>query len=90
MAKLAQKEVFGEIELPTISTVRPAGRVVTVEYNSEMLNRLDRLTSANYGMSINKFIKHKNYASGYFNILTREWSAAEKFPVSETLAIATG
>lgn len=48
----------------TISIERPDGRVVTLEYNSGMLNRLDRLTSANYGMPINrnlcknKFVKH--------------------------------
>ena len=48
----------------TISITRPDGRVVTLEYNSGMLNRLDRLTAANYGMPINtnlcknKFIKH--------------------------------
>jgi type II restriction enzyme len=50
----------------TISIARPDGRVVTLEYNSGMLNRLDRLTSANYGMPINtnlcknKFVKHKD------------------------------
>lgn len=50
----------------TISVKRPDGRVVTLEYNSGMLNRLDRLTSANYGMPINcnlcknKFVKHKD------------------------------
>ncbi len=50
----------------TISTKRPDGRVVVLEYNSGMLNRLDRLTSANYGMPINtnlcknKFVKHKD------------------------------
>ena len=50
----------------TISITRPDGRVVKLEYNSGMLNRLDRLTAANYGMPIdtnlcvNKFIKHKN------------------------------
>lgn len=50
----------------SISIKRPDGRVVTLEYNSGMLNRLDRLTSANYGMPINtnlcknKFIKHKD------------------------------
>lgn len=50
----------------TISIERPDGRVVTLEYNSGMLNRLDRLTSANYGMPINtnlcknKFVKHKD------------------------------
>lgn len=49
----------------TISIKRPDGRIVTLEYNSGMLNRLDRLTSANYGMPINsnlcknKFVKHK-------------------------------
>ncbi len=50
----------------TISIKRPDGRVVRLEYNSGMLNRLDRLTSANYGMPINtnlcenKFVKHKD------------------------------
>jgi len=48
----------------TISIKRPDGRVVTLNYNSGMLNRLDRLTCANYGMPINtnlcenKFIKY--------------------------------
>lgn len=48
----------------TISVTRPDGRVVNLVYNSGMINRLDRLTSANYGMPINtnlcknKFIKH--------------------------------
>ena len=50
----------------TILIKRPDGRVVTLDYNSGMLNRLDRLTSANYGMPINtnlcknKFVKHKD------------------------------
>lgn len=50
----------------TISIERPDGRVVVLEYNSGMLNRLDRLTAANYGMPINtnlcenKFVKHKD------------------------------
>lgn len=50
----------------TISIQRPDGRVVILEYNSGMLNRLDRLTSANYGMPINtnlcmnKFVKHND------------------------------
>jgi len=50
----------------TISITRPDGRVVKLEYNSGALNRLDRLTAANYGMSINtnhcknKFIKPKD------------------------------
>ncbi len=50
----------------TISIKRPDGRIVTLNYNSGMLNRLDRLTAANYGMPINtnlcknKFIKHRD------------------------------
>jgi type II restriction enzyme len=50
----------------TISITRPDGRVVNLECHSGILNRLDRLTAANYGMPIdknlciNKFIKHKN------------------------------
>ena len=50
----------------TISVTRPDGRVVVLEYNSGMLNRLDRLTAANYGMPINtnlcknKFVKPKD------------------------------
>jgi len=50
----------------TISIKRPDGRIVKLEYNSGTLNRLDRLTSANYGMPINtnlcenKFVKHKD------------------------------
>ena len=48
----------------TINVKRPDGRVVILEYNSGMLNRLDRLTAANYGMPINtnlcrnKFVTH--------------------------------
>ncbi len=37
----------------TINVTRPDGRTVTLKYNSGMLNRLDRLTAANYGMPIN-------------------------------------
>lgn len=50
----------------TISITRPDGRVVTLEYNSGMLNRIDRLTAANYGMPINtnlcenRFVVHKD------------------------------
>ncbi len=50
----------------TISVTRPDGRVVTLQYDSGALNRLDRLTAANYGMPINtnlcknKFVVHKD------------------------------
>lgn len=37
-----------------VTITRPDGRKVTLTYNSGALNRLDRLTSANYGMPINK------------------------------------
>lgn len=36
-----------------VSVTRPDGRVVTLTYNDGTLNRLDRLTAANYGMPIN-------------------------------------
>ena len=45
---------------------RPDGRVVTLKYDAGSLNRLDRLTAANYGMPINtnlcknKFIPHED------------------------------
>ena len=45
---------------------RPDDRKVTLIYNSGELNRLDRLTTANYGMPINtnlcknKFVKHED------------------------------
>ncbi len=50
----------------TISIKRPDGRVVKLEHNSGTLNRLDRLTSANYGLPINsnlcknKFVHHRD------------------------------
>ncbi|MCM1517145.1 MAG: restriction endonuclease [Pseudoflavonifractor sp.] len=50
----------------TISVRRPDGRNVVLEYNSGLLNRLDRLTAANYGMPINtnlcrnKFVSHQD------------------------------
>ncbi len=36
-----------------VTIVRPDGRQVTLVYNDGTLNRLDRLTAANYGMPIN-------------------------------------
>ena len=50
----------------TISVIRPDGRSIILEHDSGILNRLDRLTAANYGMPINtnlcknKFIKNKD------------------------------
>lgn len=72
---------------------RPDGRVVTLEYNSGMLNRLDRLTAANYGMPINtnlcknRFVKHKDKvimlqaASIYTQGNGGRWSAGQMLNV---------
>lgn len=77
----------------TISIKRPDGRIVKLEYNSGMLNRLDRLTSANYGMPINtnlcknKFVKHKDKTimlqatSIYTQGKGGKWDAKEMFNV---------
>lgn len=77
----------------TISITRPDGRVVTLEYNSGMLNRLDRLTSANYGMPINsnlcknKFVKHKDKTimlqatSIYTQGSGKRWNVKEIFDI---------
>lgn len=79
--------------LETVSISRPDGRVVTLEYNSGMLNRLDRLTSANYGMPINKnlcvnkFVKHKDKAimlqaaSIYTQGTGEKWTKEDMFDV---------
>ncbi len=48
----------------TIQVTRPDGRIVTLKYDSGILNRLDRLTAVNYGMPLNKnlcrnkFVRH--------------------------------
>ena len=36
-----------------VTIVRPDGRSITLKYNNGALNRLDRLTAANYGLPIN-------------------------------------
>jgi len=77
----------------TISIKRPDGRIVKLEYNSGTLNRLDRLTSANYGMPINtnlcenKFVKHKDKAimlqatSIYTQGDGEKWDAKKMFDI---------
>lgn len=47
----------------TIKVKRPDGRVVTLNYNSGMLNRLDRLSAANYGMPFNKNLCKNKFVS---------------------------
>ena len=77
----------------TISIKRPDGRVVTLDYDSGMLNRSDRLTSANYGMPINtnlcknKFVKHHEKtimlqaASIYTQGNGEKWDAKKMFDI---------
>ena len=82
----------------TISIKRPDGRVVKLEYNSGMLNRLDRLTAANYGMPINtnlcenKFVKHKDKTimlqatSIYTQGNGEKWDKAEMFGIMVSIS----
>ena len=75
----------------TVYVKRPDGRVVTLEYNSGMLNRLDRLTAANYGMPINtnlcknRFVQHEDKtimlqaASIYTQGNGRSWDRQKMF-----------
>ncbi len=82
----------------TITVARPDGRVVTLEYNSGTLNRLDRLTAANYGMPINtnlcknKFVKHNDKAimlqaaSIYTQGKGESWNVSDMFKVMLEIA----
>lgn len=77
----------------TIKVTRPDGRVVTLEYNSGMLNRLDRLSAANYGLPINanlcknRFVKHKDKtimlqaASIYTQGNGKSWNVDDMFNI---------
>ena len=82
----------------TIKVARPDGRVVTLEYDSGMLNRLDRLTAANYGMPINtnlcknRFVKHEDKtimlqaASIYTQGNGRNWPNKKMFDIMLEIA----
>lgn len=77
----------------TLSIKRPDGRIVKLEYNVGSLNRLDRLTAANYGMALNtnlcknKFVKHKDKTimlqatSIYTQGKGEKWNAKEMFEI---------
>lgn len=81
-----------------ITLTRPDGRAVTLQYDSGTLNRLDRLTSANYGMPINtnlcrnKFIPHKDKmimlqaASIYTHGDGGKWEEQEMFNIMLDIA----
>ena len=47
----------------TIEVKRPDGRIVVLNYNSGRLNRLDRLTAANYGMPFNTNLCENKFVS---------------------------
>ncbi|MBT0557887.1 restriction endonuclease [Riemerella anatipestifer] len=82
----------------TVSIERPDGRIVRLEYNSGILNRLDRLTAANYGMPINtnlcvnKFIKHRDKTimlqatSIYTQGKGEKWDNKEMFDIMLTIS----
>lgn len=82
----------------TISIIRPDGRVVVLEYNSGLLNRLDRLTAANYGLPINtnlcknKFVYHKDKtimlqaASIYTQGNGKRWTTEKMFNIMLEIA----
>jgi type II restriction enzyme len=82
----------------TVTIERPDGRAVVLEHNSGTLNRLDRLTAANYGMAINtnhcvnKFIKPKDKtvmlqaASLYTQGNGGEWDKADMLKVMTEVA----
>lgn len=82
----------------TISITRPDGRVVVLEYNSGVLNRLDRLTAANYGLPINtnlcknKFVHHKDKtimlqaASIYTQGNGERWNTEQMFKIMLEIA----
>ena len=82
----------------TITVQRPDGRKVVLDYNSGTLNRLDRLTAANYGMPINKnlcknkFIQHKDKtimlqaASIYTQGSGKSWNKQEMIEIMLEIA----
>ena len=85
----------------TISINRPDGRTVKLEYNSGILNRLDRITCANYGMPINtnlcknKFVKHNDKTimlqatSIYTQGNGENWDAEKMFEIMIDISITS-
>lgn len=53
-----------------VKVERPDGRIITLKYNSGGLNRLDRLTAANFGLPINtNLCENKFVSSNNLNIM---------------------
>ena len=81
-----------------ITIARPDGRTVTLHYASGSLNRLDRLTAANYGMPLNtnlcrnKFIPHRDKmimlqaASIYTRGDGTRWNASDMADIMSNIA----
>lgn len=82
----------------TIKVARPDGRIVELNYQSGILNRLDRLSAANYGMPFNtnlcknKFVKHqeKNIMLQAASMYTKgdgsRWEANEMYSIMMDIA----
>lgn len=85
----------------TVQIERPDGRTVVLEYDSGMLNRLDRLTAANYGMPINtnlcrnKFVPHQDKmimlqaASIYTQGDGERWERHRMLEIMEEIAVTS-
>lgn len=85
----------------TIRITRPDCRVVVLEYNSGKLNRLDRLTAANYGLPINtnlcknRFVHHKDKtimlqaASIYTQGNGERWTTEQMFNIMLEIAMTS-
>ena len=85
----------------TVKVTRPDGREVVLEYDSGTLNRLDRLTSANYGMPIdtnlceNRLVTAKDKvimlqaASIYSQGNGGEWEGSEMLEVMVEVAMTS-
>ncbi|MBP5287389.1 MAG: hypothetical protein J6Z08_05775 [Elusimicrobiales bacterium] len=82
----------------TITVQRPDRRKVVLNYNSGTLNRIDRLTAANYGMPINKnlcknkFVQHRDKtimlqaASIYTQGSGKSWNKQEMIEIMLEIA----
>lgn len=82
----------------TVTVERPDGRIVELNYQSGILNRLDRLSAANYGMPFNtnlcknKFVKHqeKNIMLQATSMYTKgdgsKWEAEEMYSIMMDMA----
>lgn len=82
----------------TVTIARPDGREVILDHSSGMLNRLDRLTAANYGLPINmnlcenKVVTHKDNATMLqsASIFTQgngeEWNSEDMLKILDDIA----